>query len=78
MVPNGKNLCGDVYCYIQVLTSDWFLCGVYRKKAATLQMMASGKTPGLTQEAIIDREDNADVFDDMKHRFLAFKKHKYM
>ncbi|WZZ09547.1 hypothetical protein YC2023_095468 [Brassica napus] len=50
----------------------------FRKKAANLQMMASGKTPGLTQEAIIDREDNADVFDDMKHRFLAFKKHKYM
>jgi len=43
--------------------------------------MASGKTPGLTQEAngvAIDRQNNTDVFDDMKQRFLAFKKLKYM
>lgn len=47
--------------------------------------MASGKTPGLTQEAnnstyeaIVDGENNADVFDEMKQRFLAFKKLKYM
>ena len=52
--------------------------GVYRKKAVNLQMMASEKTPGLTQDATVDREDNTDVFDDMKQRFLAFKKHKYM
>ncbi|KAF8046459.1 hypothetical protein N665_3675s0006 [Sinapis alba] len=57
----------------------------FRKKAVNLQMMASGKSPGLTQEAndrtyeaTIDREDNAGVFDDMKQRFLAFKKLKYM
>ncbi|ESQ53793.1 hypothetical protein EUTSA_v10025824mg [Eutrema salsugineum] len=56
-----------------------------RRKSVNLQLMASGKTPGLTQEAndrtydvTIDRENNTDVFDDMKHRFLAFKKHKYM
>ncbi|XP_056852018.1 beta carbonic anhydrase 5, chloroplastic-like [Raphanus sativus] len=54
----------------------------FREKAANLQMMASGKTPGLTQEANdctyeakIDRDN---VFDDMKQRFLAFKKLKYM
>lgn len=41
-------------------------------------MMASGKTPGMTQEATIDREKNTDVFDDMKQRFLSFKKLKYM
>lgn len=49
-------------------------------------MMASGKTPGLTQEAN-DRtyeattdnfNNNTDVFDDIKQRFLAFKKLKYM
>ncbi|EFH53514.1 hypothetical protein ARALYDRAFT_894205 [Arabidopsis lyrata subsp. lyrata] len=42
--------------------------------------MASGKTPGLTQEAngvAINRQNDNDVFDDMKQRFLAFKKHKY-
>ncbi|CAG7886400.1 unnamed protein product [Brassica rapa] len=57
----------------------------FRKKGVNLQMMASGKTPGLTQEAndctheaTIDRENNTDVFDDMKQRFLAFKKLKYM
>ncbi|KAJ0252017.1 Beta carbonic anhydrase 5 [Hirschfeldia incana] len=55
----------------------------FRRKAANLQMMASGKTPGLTQEAndctyesTVDTE--TDVFDDMKQRFLAFKKLKYM
>ncbi|EFH55135.1 hypothetical protein ARALYDRAFT_901224 [Arabidopsis lyrata subsp. lyrata] len=39
--------------------------------------MASGKTPGLTQEAngvAINRQNDNDVFDDMKQRFLAFKK----
>ncbi|KAF8047022.1 hypothetical protein N665_3258s0007, partial [Sinapis alba] len=59
----------------------------FRRKAANLQLMASGKTPGLTQEANdctyetpIDRDNNnnTDVFDDMKQRFLAFKKLKYM
>ncbi|KAG2243073.1 hypothetical protein Bca52824_095085 [Brassica carinata] len=58
----------------------------FRRKAANLQTMASGKTPGLTQEAndfttfeaSADRENNNDVFDDMKQRFLAFKKLKYM
>ncbi|XP_019088707.1 PREDICTED: beta carbonic anhydrase 5, chloroplastic-like [Camelina sativa] len=51
------------------------------KKTANLRVMASGNTPGLTQEAngvAIDRENNTDVFDDMKQRFLAFKKLKYM
>uniref|UniRef100_M4D4Q0 carbonic anhydrase n=1 Tax=Brassica campestris TaxID=3711 RepID=M4D4Q0_BRACM len=58
----------------------------FRKKGINLQMMASGKTPGLTQEANdctyeanIDRDNNnTDVFDDMKQRFLAFKRLKYM
>ncbi|CAH8267261.1 unnamed protein product [Arabidopsis lyrata] len=51
-----------------------------RRKASNLQVMASGKTPGLTQEAngvAINRQNDNDVFDDMKQRFLAFKKHKY-
>ncbi|KAL0660242.1 hypothetical protein Bca4012_080827 [Brassica carinata] len=54
-------------------------------KAANLQTMASGNTPGLTQEAnnctyeaIVYGENNTDVFYDMKQRFLAFKKLKYM
>ncbi|CAH8270798.1 unnamed protein product [Arabidopsis lyrata] len=50
-----------------------------RRKASNLQVMASGKTPGLTQEAngvAINRQNDNDVFDDMKQRFLAFKKHK--
>ncbi|WZZ76643.1 hypothetical protein YC2023_088013 [Brassica napus] len=58
---------------------------LFRGKAANLQTMASGNTPGLTQEAnnctyeaIVDGENNTDVFDDMKQRFLAFKKLKYM
>ncbi|KAJ0262840.1 Beta carbonic anhydrase 5 [Hirschfeldia incana] len=57
---------------------------LFRRKAANLQTMASGKTPGLTHndfttyEAIVDRENNTDVFDDMKQRFLSFKKLKYM
>ncbi|KAF8098358.1 hypothetical protein N665_0268s0027 [Sinapis alba] len=58
----------------------------FRRKAANLQTMASGKTPGLTQEAndftyeaTVDRDNNTDVvFDDMKQRFLAFKKLNYM
>uniref|UniRef100_A0A1J3EUW9 Carbonic anhydrase n=1 Tax=Noccaea caerulescens TaxID=107243 RepID=A0A1J3EUW9_NOCCA len=52
----------------------------FRRKTANLQMMATGKTtPGLTQEAnAVDRENDSDVFDDMKQRFLAFKKLKYM
>ncbi|CAH2077008.1 unnamed protein product [Thlaspi arvense] len=57
----------------------------FRRKTVNLQLMASGKTPGLTQEAndrtydvTTDRQNNTDVFDDMKQRFLAFKKHKYM
>ncbi|KAF3485968.1 hypothetical protein F2Q69_00054528 [Brassica cretica] len=56
----------------------------FRRKTVNLQMMASGKTPGLTQEANdrtyeakIDRDNNnTDVLDDMKQRFLVFKKHK--
>ncbi|KAL0872662.1 hypothetical protein Bca101_022367 [Brassica carinata] len=64
-----------------------FQLGDTGKKAANLQMMASGKTPGLTQEAndctfeaTVDRDDNnnTDVFDVMKQRFLDFKKLKYM
>ncbi|CAA7037746.1 unnamed protein product [Microthlaspi erraticum] len=51
----------------------------FRRKAANLQMMATGKTSGLTQETnTIDRENDNDVFDDMKQRFLSFKKLKYM
>ncbi|XP_056865672.1 beta carbonic anhydrase 5, chloroplastic-like isoform X2 [Raphanus sativus] len=53
----------------------------FRRKAANLQTMASGKTPGLTQEAndFTSGENNTDdVFDDMKQRFLAFKKLNYM
>ncbi|KAJ4914205.1 hypothetical protein Rs2_08826 [Raphanus sativus] len=57
----------------------------FRRKAVNLQMMASGKIPGLTQEAndctyeaTIDTENNTDVFSDMKQRFRAFKKLKYM
>lgn len=77
------------FVMLQMAKSQWscFLsnlvcfCGVCRRKTANLQLMASGKTPGLTQEAngvTIDRENNTDVFDDMKQRFLAFKKLKYM
>lgn len=69
---------------VQVL-NFMLLCGVCRGKAANLQTMASGNTPGLTQEAnnctyeaIVYGENNTDVFYDMKQRFLAFKKLKYM
>ncbi|CAH8329544.1 unnamed protein product [Eruca vesicaria subsp. sativa] len=58
---------------------------LFRRKAANFETMASEKTHGLTQEAndftyeaMIDSENNTDVFDDMKQRFLAFKKLKYM
>ncbi|VVB10522.1 unnamed protein product [Arabis nemorensis] len=57
----------------------------FRGKSANLRMMATGKTSGLTQEAndrtcdvTVDRDNKTDVFDDMKQRFLAFKKLKYM
>lgn len=72
---------------LQAAKSQWrcFIifkcCGFCRRKALNLQVMASGKTPGLTQEAngvAINRQNDNDVFDDMKQRFLAFKKHKYM
>ncbi|KAL5562647.1 hypothetical protein UlMin_032394 [Ulmus minor] len=50
-----------------------------------LIMKTSSESPGLTQElkknimeTEAQTETGSDVFEDMKHRFLSFKKHKYM
>eukprot|EP00261_Vitis_vinifera_P033448 XP_019074691.1 PREDICTED: beta carbonic anhydrase 5, chloroplastic isoform X3 [Vitis vinifera] len=51
----------------------------------SLRLKASRESPGLTQELTSDRlesiaeiENRYDVFDEVKHRFLSFKKHKYL
>jgi carbonic anhydrase len=47
-------------------------------------MKSSREPPGLTQELnnkperLADTENECDLFKDLKHRFLSFKKHKYM
>lgn len=52
--------------------------------SACLTMKASREPPGLTQELnnkperLADTENECDLFKDLKHRFLSFKKHKYM
>ncbi|PON98317.1 Carbonic anhydrase [Trema orientale] len=50
-----------------------------------LAMKASREPPGLTQELrnsklerVAETESGSDLFDNIKHRFLSFKKHKYM
>ncbi|KAL1215847.1 Beta carbonic anhydrase 5 [Cardamine amara subsp. amara] len=72
---------GSKHCFKEIEKTQLRIPASFRRKALNLQMMASGKTSGLTQEAngvITDRENNTDVFDDMKQRFLSFKKLKYM
>ncbi|KAJ9705726.1 hypothetical protein PVL29_003693 [Vitis rotundifolia] len=51
----------------------------------SLRLKASRESPGLSQEltsnrleSIAEIENGYDVFDEMKHRFLSFKKHKYL
>ncbi|KAL6313108.1 hypothetical protein AAG906_025756 [Vitis piasezkii] len=51
----------------------------------SLRLKASRESPGVTQElksnrleSIAEIENRYDVFDEMKHRFLSFKKHKYL
>ncbi|KAF3435086.1 hypothetical protein FNV43_RR22173 [Rhamnella rubrinervis] len=52
--------------------------------SACLTMKASREPPGLTQElnnkpeGLADTENECDLFKNLKHRFLSFKKHKYM
>ena len=48
-------------------------------------MKASREPPGLTQELrnselerVAETESASDLFENLKHRFLSFKKHKYM
>ncbi|GAV64155.1 Pro_CA domain-containing protein, partial [Cephalotus follicularis] len=55
------------------------------KSSPGLILKASREGPGLTQglrsdklERIAETEKGNDVFDEMKHRFLTFKKHTYM
>ncbi|XP_024168088.1 beta carbonic anhydrase 5, chloroplastic isoform X5 [Rosa chinensis] len=50
-----------------------------------LTIKASRESLGLTQELksnklerVVETEDGSDLFEDMKHRFLSFKKHKYL
>ena len=50
-----------------------------------LRLQASREPPGLTKELKSDKsermeriEHGSDLFDEMKQRFLSFKKHKYM
>ncbi|XP_062023499.1 beta carbonic anhydrase 5, chloroplastic isoform X2 [Rosa rugosa] len=50
-----------------------------------LTIKASRDSLGLTQELksnklerVVETEDGSDLFEDMKHRFLSFKKHKYL
>lgn len=51
----------------------------------SLRLKASRESQGLTQEltsnrleSIAEIENRYDVFDEVKHRFLSFKKHKYL
>ncbi|KAL6347364.1 hypothetical protein AAG906_017103 [Vitis piasezkii] len=51
----------------------------------SLRLKASRESPRVTQElksnrleSIAEIENRYDVFDEMKHRFLSFKKHKYL
>lgn len=55
------------------------------RKGSSLKVMALKEASGLTQEREADKlermiktESEIDVFDDMKNRFLSFKKHKYL
>ncbi|KAA8545658.1 hypothetical protein F0562_020891 [Nyssa sinensis] len=50
-----------------------------------LKLMASSNSPGLTkeftnekQQSIAGNQTGCDLFNEMKHRFLSFKKHKYL
>ena len=50
-----------------------------------LSMKASSEPPGLTQELknkklekVAETDSGSDLFENIKHRFLSFKKHKYM
>ncbi|KAM7474837.1 hypothetical protein LguiB_022080 [Lonicera macranthoides] len=49
-----------------------------------LILKASGDAPGLTQEltsnkqkSVVETQNGSDLFNEMKHRFLNFKKHNY-
>uniref|UniRef100_A0A5B7BAT0 Uncharacterized protein n=1 Tax=Davidia involucrata TaxID=16924 RepID=A0A5B7BAT0_DAVIN len=50
-----------------------------------LRLKASRESPGLTQEltnrkqkSVAGNQTGCDLFNEMKHRFLSFKKHKYL
>lgn len=50
-----------------------------------MKLKASAEPPALTrelkgdkQESIMETGSECDFFDEMKNRFLSFKKHKYM
>ncbi|XVF01508.1 hypothetical protein REPUB_Repub04eG0094800 [Reevesia pubescens] len=50
-----------------------------------VKLKASAEPPALTrelkgqkQESVVEMESGCDLFDEMKNRFLSFKKHKYM
>nr|TKR98952.1 hypothetical protein D5086_0000198190 [Populus alba] len=55
------------------------------KTNSDLRLQASREPPGLTKELKTDKSERmerighgSDLFDEMKQRFLSFKKHKYM
>lgn len=68
------------------------LYSVIRRTSPGLTMNASSEPPGLTQELsdsklelrdsrlerVAETESGSDLFENIKHRFLSFKKHKYM
>lgn len=67
------------YCWQQMSYFD--IC----RTRPRIKLKASMEPPGLVQElksneleSIVKRESGSDMFDEMKYRFLSFKRQKYM
>lgn len=69
------------FSYLLLRISDLSGCS----SSQSLRSKASKESPGPTQELTGNRlesigeiENGRDAFDEMKHRFLSFKKHAYL
>ncbi|OMO85238.1 Carbonic anhydrase [Corchorus capsularis] len=61
----------------QIQQTQFRLCSSFRSNTG-LKLKASAEPPALTQERMAETGTAPDLFDEMKNRFLSFKKHKYM
>lgn len=70
--------------FFKLTTSHTHLCLLCHRNNPALSLKASMDSPRVTQELADTKQRNTsgtqngnDLFNQMKHRFLSFKRHKY-